>query len=434
MEETDIIIIGGGACGLLAASELCRQGDAVTILEARDRLGGRIHTLHDGGFSTPVEMGAEFIHGDMPVTLNLLHKAGVEHYEVTGQIWESKEGKLQRSENFIEDWDLLEERLQTLTDDMTISEFLKQNFPGEKQEELRKSVTRFVEGYDAADTTLASTFSLRDEWLSDENASQYRVKGGYGRMIDFLEKQVKDTGGRILLETLVSRIDWEKGRVTITTADGKIFVGGKALITVPLSILQKRINEPGFIAFYPDIPGKLDAAGKMGFGGVIKILLEFTDVFWNELRNDKHIGPALKKMGFVYSPEKIPTWWTQFPASTPLMTGWLAGPRSFSIASMPEKEILDMAIESLSAIFQREKVVIERNISAWQIANWAADLFAQGAYAYDTLYSREAVKILMEPVENTLFFAGEAVYHGSYMGTVEAALTSALEAVVRLKK
>ena len=73
--KNKVIIIGAGAAGLMAARLLAEQGYTVTILEAQDRTGGRIHTLHDKSFAQPVELGAEFIHGNLPVTIGLLKES-----------------------------------------------------------------------------------------------------------------------------------------------------------------------------------------------------------------------------------------------------------------------------------------------------------------------------------------------------------------------
>src|SRR5660398_137980 len=82
--KVDVIIIGGGASGLAAGKEISKAGKKVCVLEARNRLGGRIHTLNVPGFSTHIEAGAEFVHGDMPVTKSLLKEGGIEFNSIEG--------------------------------------------------------------------------------------------------------------------------------------------------------------------------------------------------------------------------------------------------------------------------------------------------------------------------------------------------------------
>ena len=114
MKKTDVIIIGAGAAGLMAAYTLVKAGKTVTILEARNRLGGRIHTISNPNFSTYVELGAEFIHGDLPVTLHLLQEAGIGLNDVLFEMWQYSKGKLNKSQEFVEGWDTLLEKINQL--------------------------------------------------------------------------------------------------------------------------------------------------------------------------------------------------------------------------------------------------------------------------------------------------------------------------------
>src|SRR6478672_6165337 len=110
----DVIIIGAGASGLIAAYELSLTGRKVAVIEARARLGGRIHTIANKKFSVPVESGAEFIHGNLKLTKTLLKQAGISFSEVKGELWQKKSGKLSRQEDFIEDYNDLEKKFKQL--------------------------------------------------------------------------------------------------------------------------------------------------------------------------------------------------------------------------------------------------------------------------------------------------------------------------------
>src|SRR4051812_28053502 len=103
-KEFDIIIIGAGAAGLIAAWELAQAGRTVAILEAKNRVGGRVHTISDQRFDLPVELGPEFVHGELELTQMLLKKSGTEQYEVAGDIWQKHEGELEEQKDFIEDY------------------------------------------------------------------------------------------------------------------------------------------------------------------------------------------------------------------------------------------------------------------------------------------------------------------------------------------
>src|SRR5437868_1815949 len=116
----DILIIGAGAAGLTAARELTRAGKSVCILEARNRPGGRIHTLHDPSFSLPIELGAEFVHGKLPFTFRLLEEGGIAAHPVEGNIYMSKNGTLDSESDFIRHSGTLEKKLKEVKKDMSI--------------------------------------------------------------------------------------------------------------------------------------------------------------------------------------------------------------------------------------------------------------------------------------------------------------------------
>jgi monoamine oxidase len=415
-KDLPLLIIGAGAAGLMAASILGRSGFDIVILEGRERTGGRIHTLEDSLFSFPAEAGAEFIHGKPPVTMKLLKEAGIEYFAIKGKSWNSRQGKLIAGENFMEGWPELMGKFRELKKDLSVEDFLNQFFGDEKYLALRKSVSAFVEGYDAADPKRASVFALRDEWLSDNDHAQYRIEGGYGRVIAHLEQACINSGVRIYLNTPVQKIIWEKNLAKVK-AGKTIFQGSKALLTVPLGVLQS-----GMISFSPEIPEKMEAAGKMGYGAVIKILLGFKDQFWKHLRDGD--GEDLKELGFLFSAEPVPTWWTQHPHTTPLLTGWLAGPQAEKLKTCTEKELLEKALDALAAIFNIREEDLRAMLNTYRIINWASDPFTLGAYGYATVETNEIRKILTSPVSDTLYFAGEALYDGPEMGTVEAALAN----------
>ena len=432
MQPGKIIIIGAGATGLMAAYELIKAGREVLIVEARDRAGGRIHTLLNDTFSMPVELGAEFIHGALPVTLQLLQQAGISYEPVSGSTWQMKSGELQQNENYFEDWALLEERLAGLQHDMTVADFINTFFSDDKHAALRASIRGFAEGYDAADISKASTLALRAEWLDEEATTNFRVKGGYGQMISYLLQQCRDAGAAVELNCIAREINWKRHEVIIKCLDGRSFTGSQVIVTVPLGILQQRIAGKSTLSFVPPIPERIKALEWMGYGAVIKVLIEFKTKFWKSALIKKQFGRDTDDLSFLISDEPVPTWWTQHPEEYALLTGWLAGPAAAKWQDATEQFIFENALLSLAAIFKMDIDELKDNVAAWQVANWTADPYAMGAYAYATLDTATSIALLGHPVEDTLFFAGEAFYHGPAMGTVEAALTSAIAVTHRM--
>jgi monoamine oxidase len=408
--KKNIIIVGGGAAGLMAARELLKQDHIVTILEAADRLGGRIYTVHDPLFEHPVEKGAEFIHGNLPLTLGLLKEGNIKYHPVKGEMVRFVNNEWKSQDDFTVGWDEMIRKLNSVRNDITLNEFLQQHFADEKYKELRRSVTRFAEGFDLADPSTASVLALREEWMEEEG-EQYRIPGGVDQLINYLEKQCRELGCIISTSSAVTKINWRKNSVTVVTKD-QSYEGNKVIITTSCGILQK---SPG-IVFNPTINNYSTAAKQIGFGTVVKVLLQFKEAFWSEKK---------KNLGFLFTNEIIPTWWTQQPSSYALLTGWAGGPQAWPLENKSDEEILELALQSLANVFKKPITELKQTLTASLVANWRNNPYTAGAYSYSTLETVKAQELFRTPVAHTIYFAGEAFYNGPSPGTVEAALVSA---------
>lgn len=424
MQTTDILIIGAGAAGLMAAYRLSASGKKVIVLEARNHTGGRIHTISHESFFKHAEVGAEFIHGNLPVTLNLLKEANIKYRAAGGEMVRYDKGKFIDHEGFIENWDLLLKKLNELEHDTDIANFLQIYFPGDEYNGLRDGVSKFVAGYDTADPKKVSAFALRNEWNNEDDNAQHRLEDGYCSMINYLANKCKDNDGSIYLNSEVTQINWKQKIVKIITVAGEVYAAEKVIIALPLGVLQADRNEKGAIEFHPPIKEQNQALNSIGFGAIIKFLLEFKDAFWENSDTKELAGKSLKNMAFLISDENIPTWWTQYPKHSTLLTGWLGGPRAEEKKENTKDELLQQALQSLSNIFKLTVDELKAKLIASSIMNWTAEPFTRGSYSYDTVAAPEARQILDAGINNTIFFAGEYLYEGPAMGTVEAALTS----------
>ncbi len=419
-EHFDVIIIGAGASGLYAASQLTRVKLGVLVLEAQNRIGGRMYTNLPQGFSAPIEGGAEFVHGDAPITLDLLKNANAQYVEMQGNTYQAHNDEIEKKDFFDSDWHVMMTKLKDLQYDMPFSQFLSTYFGDPEHETLRMNVTKFVEGYNAADITKVSAMALREEWSEEEDPAQYRIKGGYAKLYNYLAEQVKQNGGVIKLNQKVSDIRWSINDVEIAVGLNT-YRSKKCLITIPVSLL--RLPSIGFV---PEISSITDAASRIGFGGVVKMNLEFSRPFWETEPERK-----FKNLQFLFTDEKIPTWWSQVPDKRPLLTGWIGGPGAQRLKQSDE-ELLESGIQSLANAMKYPAQKIKQHLVAWKVDQWVNNEFSSGAYSYEMVGTPEAVKVLQQSVNDTLFFAGEAIYDGPHKGTVEAALTSGADAAKRI--
>jgi monoamine oxidase len=246
------------------------------------------------------------------------------------------------------------------------------------------------------------------------------MQGGYDQLVNYLQRNCRELGCIIETRRRVSGIRWKKNEATVVTDENQIYNCNKTIVTIALGLLQV---EPSPIVFDPAISNYLQAATKIGYGSVIKVLLQFSEPFWEEHK---------RNIGFILTNQAIPTWWTQRPSDYPLLTGWAGGPRAMKMQENSDDEILELALRSLSNVFKRPLNQLQKLLTASLVANWRNDPYSKGGYSYSTLESTGAQKLFSAPVEDTIFFAGEAFYDGPSPGTVEAALVSAKNSVSKL--
>jgi monoamine oxidase len=414
----NVIVIGAGVAGLTATKSLSEAGYNVCLLEAAAIAGGRIATINDEGFSGPVETGAEFIHGKLPLTFKVLKEAGISYETVEGDMIGVQDGVWQKEEHD-ENWDKFMKELNQLKTDVTILEFLNKHFCEPQYLHLRQAVQRFAEGFDLADISKASILSVKNEW-KDIDKKQYRVKGGYGRLVNYLLNCCRSQNAAISFNSCVNKIKHNNESVTVYTTDNKEYSADKLIITVSVGVLQS-----GTIHYEPALTDHAVAIQSLGFGPVIKFLLEFETSFWNEFDDE---------IGFMLTNEQIPTWWTQLPAESNLLTGWLGGAKAAEKIFDDDEALLQTALQSLSSIFRMPPAMLRQELVHHKIINWQTVEHVRGGYSYRTLGTDQAIKVLSMPINGVIFFAGEALAGGDSQGTVESALQSGYDTARRLIK
>lgn len=425
----DILVIGAGAAGLAAARALSFAKHHVTILEARNRIGGRINTHLGSELTVPVELGAEFVHGKPPETLKIVERTRLTLGEVPNVHWYFRDAVVSKSNEF---WSKIESVMEELDEekggDQSFAEFLDDYARQHAIADIRSMATLYVEGFHAANADRISVKGLiktnRAAAHIDDD-KQFRPLDGYMTIAQKLHDEAVEQGASFHLRTVVREVEWTAGAVTVI-ANGERFNARRLLVTLPLGVLQR-----GNVSFVPQLTAKDEAAQKLAVGHVVKVTLRFRERFWDDLSLPTNDGEQaeLKDFAFIHAPDELPpTWWTQLPARTPVLIGWAGGTRAERLLTASDDALRDRSLEALSHIFAVPPRFLEDSLVEFYTHNWSTDQFSLGAYSYIPIGGLEAQAELAAPVEDTIYFAGEAVNTLGHHGTVHGALASGLRA------
>lgn len=430
-EREHVIVIGAGVAGLAAAERLSSHGFDVTVLEASKRIGGRIFTTYDTATDHPIELGAEFVHGRPKEILSLAQKYGLQLVEVEGEQWRLDCGRLEHPRDFFAEVDKVLGQMKRSKWDRSFEELLNQCCPALEQEEQKKWAARYIEGFNAARISEISVNSLVREQKAEEKIDgerAFRIKGGYQKLVDGLSSSLDPARVRILTGHAVTAIDWRKGEVRVDAhlaGDDSIesVTARAAVVTLPLSILQVGADDAGHVRFSPPLPEKNRAAGLLRMGQAVRVTLVFRERFWE--RMPVRGQALLRNLGFLFSSDRLfPTWWSLMPDHAPILTGWSPSQRAASLVGKPAAYIAGSAVAALVDIIAAEEALLEQSLEDYYNHEWISDPYVRGAYSYVAVGGENAQRDLAEPVECTLFFAGEATEYEGHHGTVHGAIAT----------
>jgi len=429
--DVDILILGAGMSGLTAARALAERGLRVLILEARDRIGGRVWSQRAPSGDI-VELGAEFIHGRVPELFSLIDESGVTIAERDGiMLRESSDGGIHQDDNATEAMFAPLENLEDYEgEDLSFADWLNAS---DVREDGRAAVTAYVEGFNAADATKISIKSLGFQQKAEDETEGYRswhVHGGYVQLVEYLAARVTAQQGRIELDCIVESIAWQQGAVEVTTSKGT-FRAPRCLVTLPLGVLQQ-VNRAGGISMQP-APAAIAQAHRMEMGHAARVTLVFRSRWWES--TSVAPGEELQQMGFLLTRDRLPSvWWTARNESkpAPTLTGWSGGPRSLIFSGRTTDELAAEACTTLAKIFQVDEALVRSELLSAHTHDWTADSFSRGAYSYVAAGGMDAPHAMTLPEQDTLFFAGEHTDITGHWGTVHAAIRSGLRAAEQI--
>ena len=434
--DADVIVVGAGVSGLAAAARLGRSGISVIVLEARERVGGRILTCQDGDVA--VEMGAEFIHGMPPEIWVPLQKKNVPLTEGQGDSWCHTTAGLTTCD-FFGDVQKILDRMDGDAPDESFLKFLNRCCPDsggdERQRSARRRALAYIVGFNAADPDKVGVHWLVQEMRAEEKIDgdrAFRSQHGYRDLIDIFLADINDTGGSLLTGIVVKGINWKPAAVSLTARRGSEDVTlqcRQALITVPLTILQAAPRESGALHFTPALPAcKVDALRKLEMGEVIRVSLKFRERFWERITASEG-SKTLSEMNFLFSEDEwFPTWWTMFPNPAPILTGWAPFRSADRLSGNSRTFVVVRALETLSRLLQIQVDDLGNLLEADYFHDWQHDPFSRGAYSYGKVGADGAQSELARSISDTLFFAGEATDAAGHNGTVHGAIATGLRA------
>jgi monoamine oxidase len=400
--EVDVAVIGAGAAGIGAARRLGKVGSvSVLVLEARDRVGGRVHTIEPAGF--PCDRGAEWLHSAdrnplSPIAQGLgfsVHRRPPE--------WTTR---LRRSGETVEaeaDWIATREaqararrKAAAEAGDRALASLVE---PGGRWNELLDATSSWGNGAEL------DRVSVKDYVRYEDSGVNWRLREGYGRLFETLAKEQP-----VALETAVSRVDHRGQVICLETARGTV-TAERVIVTVPTSIIAGDV-----LRFDPPLPEKVVAAGGLPLGVDDKLFISLSGQLPGVERDAYLVGSTTSRETMSYQVR---------PFDRPAICCFFGGRWAAALEREGEAGMFSFAAGELARLFGND---IRRQIAPLASTAWLHDPWARGSYSYALPGHADDRALLAAPVDDRLFFAGEAcspnffsTAHGAYMTGVAAA-------------
>ena len=412
--SSDVLVLGAGVAGLTAARELTRRGLSVTVVEARDRTGGRVHTIRD--FSGhPVEGGAEFVHTVDAETWPEIRAArlAVRRCALARRSLFNLGGRTRLLPWFLlhpGTWSAFPIRrhlAHARPPDMSARDFIDHHrYRGHARLLAEMIFTAHLPGL--ADE-IGVLGMLEDRVLDLYAGSFHRITSGYDRLVDHIAR-----GLDIRHRFPVASVCWTPGGVTVAAADGRALSARAAIATLPLGVLAS-----GAVEFVPSLPeSKRRAFADLVMGPVLKLLLRFSEPFWPAWLANLSCGTG-----------PVTLYWPTLDGGRrepAVLTAYCTGPRAARLSLLPDDEAVAVVLADLARLFPR--VNARRLLLGSRRIDWSTDPFARGGYTFTRPGGRGARGRLAAPDTAALFWAGAATTTSTIAETVQAAYVSGARA------
>lgn len=402
-----IVVVGAGIAGIAAASDLKARGFDVTVIEARNRIGGRINT--DRSLGMPVDLGAQWIEGTTrnPVA-EIAGRIGAPLYETDEDntfLYSSKalsEGEASAAAAAVRQLEQQADKVAEDSDkDISLAQAINEALgTGGRSPEIEWALKTIELG-------ISDSLDVASTWYSDDDEG-FDGPGvvlplGYDQIVHELAK-----GLDIRLGEPVREINYSRSDVSVVTLAGE-YRADRVIVTVPLGVLKA-----GDLNMYPALSDKkAQAIERLGFGAVTKVAMKFPRAFWPD--NVDFLGfapPGGSKFAVTMNMSRF--------QSSPALLAYAAGHDARSLSASPTKAVVNDVMDALRAMFG-SSVAEPEAVAIWQ---WSSDPFAKGAYSFVTVGNSSGdYDVIAQPVENRVFFAGEAT-NRDFRATVHGALLS----------
>lgn len=417
----DVIVIGAGMAGVTAARELVRAGRSVCVVEGRERIGGRIHSVRDF-CGAPVEAGAEFIHGvdaetwpdvraaqlavrPCPYTRDTMFNIGhgarwLPRILVHPGVWPT--------------FTIFRSLARLAPPDMSARQFiLRRGFAGRARVMAEMVLTAHLPG---SLDEVGVLGLVEDKVLKLERGVNHRVEPGYDALPQFVGR-----GLDVRFGFDVDTIRWHGDGVRVMSRDGDEMVARAAISTLPVGVIKS-----GRVTFIPELPAtKREALESMVMGPVVKVLLRFKEPFWPSKLSTLAcgIGPVTLYWNVFYG--------TNGPAPA-VLTAYATGPRAAHLSALSEAEAADTAVNDLCRLFPRADP--KRQLEAYRRIDWSSDPFACGGYTFLLPGGTGARAKLAAPTTGALFWAGSATATTTISASVQGAYVSGMIAADQVQR
>jgi len=418
MHHPHVIVVGAGASGLAAAEHLVQRKADVTVLEAADRVGGRIRHIEDFA-DFPIELGAEEVHGLENCLLPLVESSGAElirhegvhdYIRYDGRLLSLEQARA--GQDLREAFDFVEDVSSYNGPAWTVEQCLvARHVPGRAWHYLDSRLG--VEHGTTLDRLgMRGFIGYEKNWQMRE--ANYTVRQPYARLLDpFLEK----LRGKVRCGVAVERIEWGGDHAVVHGAGGESMRCDAVIYTGSVAVLRD-----GGPEFHPALPPeKQEAVVSIGMDGGMKILLKFARRFWPE------------DMYFLHSDTFLPQFWTPGKGRGGkefVLTAFVSGTRADFLRSL-EVDLVEFALGELDRIFGA-RAASETFIDA-HVADWTNEPFIRGLYSFPLAHTEPRHRsALAAPLGGRLYFAGEATDLEGHSGTVHGAIATGRRAAAEV--